>query len=185
METAININNATSKDFNKFSVDSLIQKIIDAHVITNTPIILDESSHYKYTPSFNLAPSSEPFFVPKYTKEINPDYTEKKAEAEIIEEWWKGEVTVINNGDKYFAAHLINSNDGKECIAEFNIDDVFENGVDLDFYLYPHATFAFYVVRKNGIVNSGLEFSGPYVWQEKDNNDVPKIISKYFPDDED
>jgi len=107
-------------------------------------------------------------------------------ETESIEQWWRGEVTEIQKDKGYFSACLIDLN-RNTCIAEFDIDKVFDEQADIDLNLYIHAKFAFYVVNKHGKgrprTESGLEFSTPYIWKKKDNEAALTLMNEYFPED--
>lgn len=153
---------------------SPIYPAVNPNVETDLPV--EEPSHYTDRPQIV---STEKKNIPKYEGFIK--------ESESIEQWWKGEITEIEKDKGYFSAYLTDLNKNT-CIAEFDIDKVFEGQEDIDLNLYPHATFAFYVVNKHGKgrprTESGLEFSAPYIWKNKDNEVASTLLNKYFPEDE-
>jgi hypothetical protein len=108
------------------------------------------------------------------------------SETETIEQWWKGEIIDIQQEEGFFSAYLVDL-EGNTCIAEFDIDKVFDKKEDININLYPHAKFAFYVVTKHGRgtprTETGLEFSVPYIWRETDNEVLSTLLNQYFQED--
>jgi len=105
---------------------------------------------------------------------------------ETIREWWIGRVLKVYPEERYFKAHL-NDLKGNESIAEFNIDTALEDSSDVEYYLFPGAEFAFFVVTRHGRGSpetiSRLEFTSPYIWKEEDNKKVKELYRELFPDD--
>ena len=104
--------------------------------------------------------------------------------SESIHSWFMGRVTEVSFAEQFFVGELLDIEKKKTIVIEFDIDSAFDDENEAKLKLYVGASFTFYILTKHGPgspqTTTGIEFTSPYFWSDKDNEEVERAYHDLF-----